>query len=59
MKAGKMTSPRREDIFLAEAVRQGTRKDAGWPWPARLSFMVAAAVACWAIPLAILYLIVF
>ena len=59
MKAHKMISRPREDMFVGEMVRRGVDNDGRWPWPARLSFMVAAAVACWAIPLVILYLAAF
>jgi hypothetical protein len=54
-----MISRPREDMFVGETVRRGVEDDGRWPWPARLSFMVAAAVACWAIPLVILYLAAF
>jgi hypothetical protein len=59
VKAGKLGSRSREEMFIVEATPQGAGDDTGWPWHARLAFMVAAALACWAVPLAILYAIAF
>ncbi len=59
MKAARVSSRSREEMFTTEAASQGAAEEALWPWPARIAFMVGAAVLCWAVPLAILYAVLF